>query len=328
MFCKCCGKDLVGTRVCLYCGWKQDLSIDAREEIDASKYPTETNASSSDFSSFSAVSDPFTEQSSKLGANPEQRRPTTADVWLAHKDSLPEKGKKISNIIIIAMLVGLLLSALLLAVFAENDELIIKAEEWLTNVGIDVDGFNDIDTVFITLWGFFKLFIPLFIFAFVLGQLRSLCDISSVLILGRSIQKSGINGIELLSQHQGTDRAQILETSLISRALCSKDDPSYSKLLVIQLIANAALQAIELILTYLFFDSFVIILSTTVSEMPYSGFEDIFQQILGSTLQDYLTMSYIICSLLVVIPRLIIGGKLNKKYKEWANSQSQGSIKY
>ena len=324
MFCKQCGKDIVGSESCLYCGWRPDVHLLSEENAVDS-------VSSSTKAVMGAYTDPFGTETQAAGGMldatrepSEHRRLTTADVWLAHKDSIPEKGKKIIKIAVIVILLGLLGLCLILAVFAENAEFMTKAEEILLNLGIDVDDFSSVETALITVWSFIELFIPLMVFAYILGQVRAVCDISSVLILGQRIKESGLNGLELLAQHQGTEAVQIRESSLISRALCSKDDLSYSKMLITQAIANAVLFGAEIIFIFIYAKGAWFRFATSINELSLLDA----WEATGAILFDSSIVGFLIASMLCLIPRLIISGKVNARYKAWLGSISQTTIRY
>lgn len=328
MICRRCGKDIVGTNKCLYCG--KVLDNFANTGVGGSE--SEANATNTEFANRQATGgasiSTCQDYSSIYGAGGygdtsqmdyEDNSPE-AFYQRYRENSMLEKTKKALGIINIAIpLLGfaLVFIAIICSIYVDGD-FIPKLFNFDHYNATDQENFEFINKLLM-------IFLTFVSISIIVSSINAVVDWISMVNFSQDASQNNIDGKMLLTKNRLSDKKGTLEYIFISNSLCMKDDPSQKIAIGIKVIVKALL-SIALIIILVNFISYLTLTLMPLCEDP----EDLYLMMYtGSEFwlnPNILSVGIIIWANLII--NSIINIVVNKKYTRWVkNTKEKGESK-
>ncbi len=327
MICKRCGKDVVGTNKCIYCGKVLDRFVTGSGSVER-----EQSATQDDFADVQTTSGVSTSSNQEYcgtyGAggyddtsNIDYEDNSPEAFYKRYREnSMLEKIKKALGIINIAIpLLGfaLVFIAIICSIYVDGDFIpkLFDFDHYNATKQENFEFINKILMIFLTF-----VSVPI-----VISSINAVVDWVSMISFSHEASQNNVDGKMLLTKNRLSDKKGTAEYIFISNSLCMKDDPSQKIATGIKVIVKALL-SIALIIILVNFISYLTLTLMPLCEDP----EDLYLMMYtGSEFwlnPNILSVGIIIWANLII--NSIINIVVNKKYTRWVkNTKEKGESK-
>ncbi len=322
MICKRCGKDIVGTNKCLYCGKVMDEFTSAGDTNGIYQ-----NKTQGDFVDVQALSDSTTNNYQDYGSTygsteygdlsqmDYEDNSTEAFYQRYRENSMLEKIKKALGIINIAIpLLGfaLVFIAIICSIYVDGDFIpkLFNFDHYNATEQENFEFINKLLMIFLTF-----VSVPI-----VISSINAVVDWVSMISFSHEASQNNVDGKMLLTKNRLSDKTGTAEYIFISNSLCMKDDSTQKVAMGIKVIVKALL-SIALFIILVNFISYLTLTLMPLCEDP----EDLYLMMYtGSEFwlnPNILSVGIIIWANLII--NSIINIVVNKKYTRWVKKTKE-----
>ena len=315
MICRRCGKDVVGTNKCLYCGKVLDTFVNT----GTGGGEVESSTAQKDFANgqtTSGASSSYQDYGNTYGVGgygdtsySEYEDNSPEGFYHQYRESnMLEKGKKVIDILILftglAAFVGLIVS------IAMGSNIVPELFGFDVYNGTDEEMFEFINKLF--MFSMAICFAPL-----ALTCISDILDWLSMKNFADEVSSREIDGKSLLTRSRLSDKNGKKEYTFVSNSLCMIDDPSQKTAMGARVIIKAILN-IAMIIVFMNFVSYLTLTLMPAMEDP----DEIYLMMYSST--DFWLDPNILSIAIAFWGNLIINAItsaiVNKKYTRWVNN--------
>ncbi len=306
MFCKRCGKDIVGTNKCLYCGKiVDDFIIGGGGAVTDSVSNNPTSNENYGGTSAGGYSD----------SNYDLVDNTPEGFYERYQDtSSLENGKRIIDKVKKGLLIaGLVAFVALIVSIAMESNIVPELFGFDVYNGTEEEMFEFINKLFMVFLSFFL--IPL-----VLTCVSEILDWRSMVSFSEEIKSNNIDGESLLTKNRLSDANGKKEYMFVSNSLCLIDVPSQKTAIGVKVIVKAILN-IALIVVLMNFISYLTLTLMPAMEDP----ENLYVMMYTSN-EFWLDPNILSIGILFwanLIVNSITNTVVNKKYSRWIKNKKE-----
>lgn len=326
MICRRCGKDVVGTNKCLYCG----KVLDSFVNTGSGGGEGEPSATQNDFANgqtTSGASSSYQDYGSTYGVGgygdtsySEYEDNSPEGFYHQYKESnMLEKGKKVIDILKkVVLFAGLAAIVGLIVSIAMESNIVPELFGFDVYNGTDEEMFEFINKLFM-------FFMAIFLAPLVFTCISDILDWLSMKNFADEVSSKEIDGKTLLTKSRLSDKNGKKEYTFVSNSLCMIDDPSQKTAMGARVIIKAILN-IAMIIVFMNFVSYLTLTLMPAMEDP----DEIYLMMYSST--DFWLDPNILSIVIAFWGNLIINSItstiVNKKYTRWVNNnKSKGEQK-
>ncbi len=324
MICRRCGKDVVGTNKCLYCGKVLDGFADTGTGGGEGESSTTQSAFSDGQTTSGASTSGYQEYGSTYGMGgygdtsySEYEDNSPEGFYHQYKESdMLEKGKKVIDILKkVILFAGLAAFVGLIVSIAMESNIVPELFGFDVYNGTEEEMFEFINKLFM----FFMAicFAPL-----VLTCINDILDWLSMKNFADTVSDREIDGKSLLTKGRLSDKNGKKEYTFVSNSLCMIDEPSQKTAMGVKVIIKAIL-TIAMVIVFMNFVSYLTLTLMPAMEDP----EELYLMMYTDT--DFWLDPNILSMAILFWANLIINAItntiVNKKYTRWVkNTKAKG----